>query len=96
MWLAIASFLGSAIVPLAIKVFAALGIGFATYTGVDFIISQAEAEIFANYNGLPADLYQVLNLMGFHTGLKIMFAGWAAYISVKAASGTITRLAMGR
>ena len=92
---AIIAGLSLTIVPLVVKVLTALGIGFVTYTGADFILTEGKNYILANYNSMPAEMLAILTKAGFLQGLNILFAAWAAAIAVKVTMGAFTKLRFG-
>ena len=79
------------VVPIVVRILLALGIGIATYTGADFAITSAETYVFQNFNGLSVNMYSIAVLAGFHEGLKIMFAAFAAQITIKTTMGAFKR-----
>lgn len=82
-------------VPMVVKVLAALGIGFATYTGADLLISSAETYVLNQFDNLPTDAYEILAMMGVITGIKMLFAAYVANLGVKTTLGALTRVKIG-
>lgn len=64
-----------------------LGIGFVSYTGVDFVVSQAENFIYARMGELPSSMLDIMNLAGFDIGIRMLFAAWSAQIAVRITMG---------
>jgi hypothetical protein len=83
--------LAGGIVPLAVKLLTALGIGIVTYTGADFAVSQALAYFESQFSGLPSAVIQILYILGFHQGMSMVFAAWAASVAIQVAMGAFTR-----
>ena len=78
-------------VATVVRIMVGLGIGFATYSGADFILTEAETYIFSNFQGLPTKAYAIAVLFGFSEGLHIIFAAFTASIGIKAAMGGYSR-----
>jgi hypothetical protein len=84
MWGAIAGFVMALIGPLVGYVIKALGIGLVTYVGLDLVFDQVESYIFSQYAGLPVAIVQILNLLGIHSGIKIILSTLSACVGYKA------------
>lgn len=87
--------LTSSIVPLTVKVFTALGIGFVTFQGADQLVQLADTYIQANFNALPAKALAIAEMAGFADGLQIVLSAYAAQIGIMATSGALTRIKIG-
>ncbi len=59
-FVAIMTFLSTAVVPLVKKVLSALGIGAVTYVGINFVMDQAKAQVMAQLTGVSADVAQIM------------------------------------
>jgi hypothetical protein len=81
--------LGTALV---VRIFAAFGIGIVTYTGAGFLITEADAFIFANFNLLTGNMYSIAMLAGFGEGIKILLASYTAKIGVLTTLGTFKKI----
>lgn len=66
--------LSTAIVPLAKKLLAALGIGVVSYVGINGVIEQARQELMTNMNGIPVDVAQLMGLFKFDVAINITLA----------------------
>src|SRR5690554_1237886 len=84
MWGAIAGFVMALIGPLVGYVIKALGIGLVTYVGLDLVFDQVESFILSQYAGMPVAIVQVLNLLGIHSGIKIILSTLSACVAYKA------------
>lgn len=73
-FVAIMTFLSTAIVPLVKKVLSALGIGAVTYVGINFVIDQAKAQMMAQLTGVSADVAQIMGMFKFDVAVNIVFA----------------------
>jgi hypothetical protein len=89
---AVAAALWGIVPALVVKVLVALGIGFVTFQGADVLVTIAEAQILANFNGLPANMLAVAQMAGFADGLQMVLAAYAAQIAVIVATGALTRV----
>jgi hypothetical protein len=84
------------ILPFALtRILALLGFGLVGYTGFDLAIDGIETYVFSAYDSIGTDLVQMLNMMGFLTGLKILFGAMSGVITLKIASAA-TKIAFGR
>jgi hypothetical protein len=84
------------ILPFALtRLLALLGFGLVGYTGFDLAIDGIETYVFSAYDSIGTDLIQLLNMMGFLTGLKILFGSMSGVITLKIASAA-TKIAFGR
>ena len=61
--------------PLVTRVFAALGLGTATYVGADTALSGALNAVRASFAGMTVDLLNLLLLSGFFEAMSIMAGG---------------------
>jgi hypothetical protein len=68
------TFLSTAIVPLAKKLLAALGIGAVTYVGINFVIGQAKSYMMAQLSGVSSDVAQIMGLFKFDVAINIVVA----------------------
>lgn len=66
--------LSTAIVPLAKKLLAALGVGMVSYVGINTVIEQARHELMSNMAGIPADVAQLMGLFKFDIAINITLA----------------------
>jgi len=83
-WSIIAVFVMSLIGPLVGYVIKALGIGLVTYVGLTVVFDQVESFIFSQYAGMPITIVQMLNLLGIHSGIKIILSTLSACVAYKA------------
>lgn len=91
-WGVIWSFISVLIVPVAQMIIKALGFSVVSYVGFQIIIDQMQNYLFQHYDNLPTNLLKILDLMGVHSALGIMFStmvGIATYKSAVAATGTV-------
>ena len=71
----IAEWLAKITWPLVSRVFAALGMGTATYVGADSALSGALGAVKNAFTGMTADLLSLLALSGFFDAMAIMSGG---------------------
>jgi cell division protein FtsX len=60
------------------KVLVALGLSYVVYQGIDVLFESAEAQIYASFGALPADLYGFLLLCGVDVAITILMSAFAA------------------
>lgn len=78
MWKLIFAFIFGSVGPWAIQALIGLGVSTVTYTGMTFATNSLQSHIYTEIGGLPADLVNMLGLMGVHTGINIIFSAIAA------------------
>jgi len=69
-----AAFLLAAALPIARRVFIALGLSVLTYTGLDAIINQINGYATTSMGGLSAAAVQLASLFGFQQTIAILIA----------------------
>jgi len=84
--------LGQLLMSLVPRILIALGIGFATFTGITAGFDVLKAQIIANMQGLPATITGVLGLLRLDQGVTLVLSAYAAVIAVKVVQGASTRL----
>lgn len=72
---------------IAFVILGALGIGFASFTGVDFLIDNLMSQINLQTNSMSAITAQFLHLMGIDDGINIIFSASAAILTLKGIVG---------
>ena len=82
MWVYLARFLLVAVVPLALKVLSALGIGTATYFGIWALFSWAKSYIFANIGGLPAEMVTFIGMLNIDVAINIIFSAFTIRLTI--------------
>lgn len=66
----------------------AVGIGAITYLGMDFALDYGIDLLNAKYNDVPADLLDILVVMGIPDAITIITSTGAAAITLKVTAGT--------
>lgn len=94
MWGMLLTFLFTVAAPLVVRVLLALGIGAVTYTGADFLVTEAETYVLNSFTGIGGKVYTVLSMAGIDQGIRIVFAAAGAYIAIKVAMGAFTKITM--
>ena len=74
--------LSTAIVPLAKKLLAALGIGMVSYIGINFALDQAKAQLMASMSGIPSDIAMLMGLFKFDVAINIMLSAVATRVAL--------------
>lgn len=72
MWRALVLILQFSAASFVIKIFKALGIGLVVYLGSDFVIDSLITLLEGSISGIPSDVLQILELMGFSTGMTYL------------------------
>ena len=72
MWRALILILQFSAAAFVIKIFKALGIGLVVYLGSDFVIDTLITLLEGAISGIPSDVLQILELMGFSTGMTYL------------------------
>lgn len=62
-----------------------LGIGLFVFVGLDLLITQALDVLQSYISGIPADMFAILQLMGFTTGLTMMASAMVTGVGLKVA-----------
>lgn len=62
-----------------------IGVGLFVFVGLDLLITAALDVLQGYISGIPADLIQILELMGFSTGLSIMASAMITAVALKTA-----------
>jgi hypothetical protein len=77
----------TAIVPLAIRVVAALGFTAVTYTGVTTLVNQLVTTAQQNWSSMPVAVLQLCTLSGIPQVLGMIFGAYMARVAMWAAVG---------
>lgn len=72
MWRALVLILQFSAAAFVIKIFKALGIGLVVYLGSDYVIDTLITLLEGSISGIPSDVLQILELMGFSTGMTYL------------------------
>lgn len=78
----IATWLASLAPSLVKRTLLALGFGVAVIAGISSVAGQLQEYIYANVNGLPADLLGIMNLAGMGTGLNIVLGAIVSRVTL--------------
>lgn len=66
------------------RIFATLGIGWLTYTGISTALNTVIASAFSAWGSLPSAVYQIASLGGLTDSIGIITAAMTARIAVSA------------
>lgn len=70
-----------------------LGLGYVTYLGIDVVFDNAEAAVWASLDGLPAEAFSYVLLVGLDVYVSLVFSAFATGLLVRGISaGTSTML----
>lgn len=90
LWVSLQAWLFTVAPALVTRVLIALGIGLFTYTGADFVVTEAETYVLGQLGSVPNKAYAILSMSGIDQGVRIVFAAAAAYISIRVAMGAMS------
>lgn len=96
--LGLGSVLAAVVVPLTVKVFTALGIGFVTYTGVNLALDQAESLIIGSFNSINvANAVSLLAYMNADRAISMILSAIVIRATLKGlqAGGTLRKFSAG-
>ena len=74
-------------VPLVKKILVALGVGYVSYSGVSALLDSAYLSIQGMFAGLPLAFVQAFGYLEIDKMISVLFAAFAANMSVKLLSG---------
>ena len=63
-----------------------LGLGFVTYTGVQTFVDNLETELMAQFNGLPADAFNLAAMCGIDVAITIIISALVMSITIRGIS----------
>lgn len=90
-WGALAPVLGS----LVGRVLLALGLSYATYSGLSVGVDAIKAAVFSNFAGLPADVVGLLGYLWVDKAISTVFSAFVAALAIKIGTGsTVTKMVM--
>lgn len=81
-WGAISSFVIALLPSIISRLFALVGLSIVSYFGFELALDEVKTAIFSNYNSLPTDALQLLDLAGGHAALSIMLTGMTTALGV--------------
>lgn len=84
--------LASLLSQLVPRILFALGVGFATFTGVSAGFDVLKANVISNMQGLPATITGVLGLLQVDTGVTLVLSTYTAVLATKTVAGSLTRM----
>lgn len=79
---AIVAGLASGAVQMVLKVLSSLGFGYLTFTGIDYLTTQNQAQIFTLIGQLPVFAQQMLGVLQIGTCIKILFSALVMRLTV--------------
>lgn len=69
---------------LAVQVLLGLGIGVATYTGIDITFEHLKGQAISNFSGLPAELVGLLGFMKVGNAINVVASAYSARFAMTA------------
>lgn len=89
----IAIFLGSIVSSLVGRVLLALGVGFATYTGFDYLLDGVKQAIVSNFGNVPADMLAIVAALRIDQAITVILSAFAARFAINAVMGANRKFA---
>lgn len=90
---AIVAGIASGATQMVLRVLATLGFGYLTYTGVDLLVTQNEAQVFTLIASLPPLAQQLLGVLKIGVCIKIIFSALVLRLTVMGLNeGVIKRM----
>ena len=74
---------------IVVNVLKAIGFGLISFTGMTLALNQLESWVFANYNGLSSDLFQMLSILDIDTGISMVFTAYTTRFSIARIYGAV-------
>ncbi|MDO9357825.1 MAG: DUF2523 family protein [Polaromonas sp.] len=74
--------LASGAVQIVLKVLSALGFGYLTFTGIDYLTTQNQAQIFTLISQMPPLSQQLLGVLQIGTCVKILFSALVMRLTI--------------
>lgn len=86
-----------AMVPIALKILAAIGIGYATYTGMTNVLEYALSTIETLFMGIPADMLTIIAMTNIDKYVTMVFSAYTMRMLIAGVSGGqgLTRFVLG-
>lgn len=81
------AFFATMLSRIAFVILGALGIGYASFTGIDLLLDSLMTQLNTQKNSLTAITAQFLHLMGIDDGMNIIFSSSAAILTLKGIVG---------
>jgi hypothetical protein len=69
-----------------------LGIGFVTYSGVDFVADQFSGYLFSVLSGMPENILMIMSRAGVDVAIKMIIAAYVASFSTLLSLGQLKRM----
>lgn len=92
--LAAGGFLASIAGPIAVRVLLALGVGVATFSGLDVAVSFLKGTIVSDLSGLPAVLVVFAGILRFDVAVNLIFGAITARLTLQGLSGLINKFVL--
>lgn len=70
----------------------ALGIGFATYKGIDLGIEQLKQTVMTAVTGVPGQALQLIGYLWLDKALSVVFSGVGVALTMRALGGSVKRM----
>lgn len=70
----------------------ALGIGFATYKGLDVAMTSLKAQVLQHFNAIPYDAAALLGFLWFDRAIMMVLSAYAAALAMRALGGSVKKM----
>jgi len=78
--------------PLAVRVLAALGVGWVSYAGYQLVVTAVVSSVGGLWGGLPAAVAGLSGLLGLTTAVGVMVGGVSARVALVVANKVLGKL----
>lgn len=87
-----------ALLPIVFKIMAAVGIGYATYTGMTSLLETAVSQVELLFTGIPADMLQIMAMTNIDKYITMVFSAYTMRLIIAGVSGGqgLTRFVLGQ
>ena len=92
--LAVGGFIASIAGPVAVRVLLALGVGVATFTGLDVAVTYLKDTIVTGASGLAPVLVQFAGILRFDVAVNLIFGAITARLTLQGLSGVINKFVL--
>lgn len=92
--LAIGGFIASIAGPVAVRVLLALGVGIATFTGLDVAVGVLKETIQGDLAGLPAVVIQFAGILRIDVAVNLIFGAITGRLALQGLSGAVSKFVL--
>lgn len=81
------------VVPVIVKIFAALGIGFLVFKNATDLLDGIRDYVDSNFQGVGSDIYDIFTILGVDSSMSIIFTAFTIKLTLESVNGAFKRLA---